>query len=147
MIYCYCLTDPPICCCLKDVSHFIFSLYFFCRDNRVNKYRGLTKRILEAFRKSPKSSVTYCIDLKIGIWPHQKRNITTRAENTGIPIKDARLLEYEKSIFWIILHSLSSLSRSWIFFNFEKWAKSCILAWLTWSLDAHALPAPCLASF
>ena len=36
------------------------------------------------------------------------------------PIKDARLLKYYKSIFHIILPSLSSLSRPGIFLIFEK---------------------------
>ena len=39
---------------------------------------------------------------------------------TGFPIKDARLLKYDKPIFHIILPSLSSLSRSGVFFSFEK---------------------------
>ena len=41
-------------------------------------------------------------------------------ESTGFPKKDARLLQYFKSIFSMILHSLSSLSGSGIFFNFKK---------------------------
>ena len=40
--------------------------------------------------------------------------------DTRFPIKDARLLKYEKSIYSIILPSFSSLSRSGIFFSFEK---------------------------
>ena len=39
---------------------------------------------------------------------------------TGFPIKDARLLKYEKLIFSIILPSFSSLSRSEIYFSYEK---------------------------
>ena len=39
---------------------------------------------------------------------------------TGFPIKDARLLVYEKSIFSIILLSFSSLSRSGKFISFKK---------------------------
>ena len=38
----------------------------------------------------------------------------------GFPIKDARLLKYLKSIFHIILPSLTSLSRSKLIINFEK---------------------------
>ena len=40
--------------------------------------------------------------------------------STGFPIKDARLLNYQKSIFHIILPFQSSLNRSGIFFNFER---------------------------
>ena len=45
---------------------------------------GSRREILEAFWKSPYLNVTYCIDLKIGTWPHdfRKRNKITRAENT-----------------------------------------------------------------
>ena len=39
---------------------------------------------------------------------------------TEFPIRDARLLKYSESSFHIILPSLSSLSRSEIFLNFEK---------------------------
>ena len=39
---------------------------------------------------------------------------------TGFAKKDTRLLKYFKSIFSMILHSLSSLSGSGIFFNFKK---------------------------
>ena len=42
------------------------------------------------------------------------------SESTGFPKKDARLLQYFKSIFSMILHSLSSLSGSGIFYNFKK---------------------------
>ena len=39
---------------------------------------------------------------------------------TGFPINDARWQKYEKSTFSIILPSFSLLSRSGIFFSFEK---------------------------
>ena len=48
---------------------------------------GSQREILEASWKSPYLNVAYCIDLKIGTWPHhfRKRNIITRAENTILP--------------------------------------------------------------
>ena len=43
---------------------------------------GSRRQILEAFWKSPYLNVTFCIDLKIGTWPHdfRKRIIIPRAE-------------------------------------------------------------------
>ena len=43
---------------------------------------GSRREILEAFWKSPYLYVMYCIDLKIGTWPHlRKRNIITREKH------------------------------------------------------------------
>ena len=45
--------------------------------------------------------------------------MSKKGSPTGFPKKDARLLKYFKSIFSMILHSLS-LSGSGIFYNFKK---------------------------
>ena len=61
------------------------------------------------------SDISYCRSGPVGGWPRNSYVRSRSVISTGFPIKDARLLKYSKSLFFIFLPSLSSLSRLAIF--------------------------------